>query len=518
MSWRAQTSRTLCFLTAALPFLAVAKPAARPQYGGVLRVEVHAASVAMNPRRWKAGTADYATNERLAELAFDRLVSLDNYGRFQPQLATEWSHDSAARRWQFTLRQGVKFSDGVLLTSSDVVAALQPVLPRGMQILANPTGVAIQSANPVIDLLELLASGPYFIYRSDGKGVLLGTGPFILEGMPANSQQTEKTSTDAAVTGAAQHLRFRFNPICWSGRPYLDGVDVTLGVPPLRALLDLQLGKADIGELSEDTARRAQQSNLRIWASSPLTLYALKFAAPAKSQNERTLREALSLSLDRNAMARVLLQRQAEPAPSFLPQWLSGYAFLFDMESDLERAKELRASLPATVMGAAQPLRVGLDAGNDLTKLLAERVAVNARGAAIALQIATRTATRSAGDGAGSAAKPENDAQLISWRYTSLSPRDALEGLAAAWHWEIPEDGVPADADARYAWEKRMIEEKNLLPLVAVPDFAALDLRVRNWSPSTWGDWRLGDVWLDQSEASAAPRDTRAKSPAGARP
>jgi len=85
--------------------------AARPQYGGVLRVELRASSVTLNPRRWKPGSPEYATNQRLAELIFDRLVSLDNYGRFQPQLATEWTHDSSAKRWQFTLRQGVKFSD-----------------------------------------------------------------------------------------------------------------------------------------------------------------------------------------------------------------------------------------------------------------------------------------------------------------------------------------------------------------------------------------------------------------------
>ena len=517
MSWRAQIKRVLCSSVAALSFVAVAKPVARPQYGGVLRVELRAASFTLNPRRWKAGSADYATNERLAALVFDRLVSLDNYGRFQPQLSTEWSHNSAAKRWQFTVRTGVKFSDGTPLTPADVVAALQPILPRGLQILATSSGVAIQSASPVNDLLEILASGPYFIYRSNGKGVLLGTGPFVLENTPASSQQAEKTSSDAG--GApAQHVRFRFNELCWSGRPYLDAVDVMLAVPPLRALLDLQLGKADVGELSEDTARRAQQSNLKIWASSPLTLYALKFAAPVKSQNDRTLREVLSLSIDRNAMARVLLQKQADPAPSFLPQWLSGYAFLFDMESNLERAKELRASLPATALGTAQPLRVGLDAGNDLSKLIAERVAVNARGAGIMLQIVSRTTPRGAGDGAGNAAKLESDAQLISWRYTTLSSRDALESLAAASRWEIPEDGVPTDADARYAWEKRMINEKTILPLVAVPDFAALDLRVRNWSPSAWGEWRLGDVWLDQSEPFVAPRDARAKSPAGARP
>jgi len=515
LPWPAQTKIVFYSAAAALFLVASAACAARPQYGGVLRVELRASAVTLNPRRWKAGSPEYATNQRLAELIFDRLVSLDNYGRFQPQLATDWSHDSSVKRWQFTLRQGVKFSDGTLLVPGDVVAALQPLLATVMQISATPAGVVIQSANPANDLLEQLASGSYFVDRSDEQGNLLGTGPFVLERMNASATRAEKSALDAAVP-QAQHLRFRFNELCWSGRPFVDAIDVMLGVPPLRALLDSQLGKADAAEISEDTARRAQQSTVKLWASSPLTLYAVKFAAPAKSANDRTLREALSLSLDRNAMARVLLQKQAEAAPSFLPQWLSGYAFLFDMESNLERAKELRASLPASSVGAAQPLRVSLDANSDLSKLIAERVVVNARAAGLTLQIVSRGAPRASSD--GMAAKAESEAQLVSWRYTSLSPREALESFAATSHWDIPQGGMSADADARYAWEKRMMEEKNLLPLVVVPDFAVLDSRVRNWSPSAWGEWHLADVWLDQADAGTNAHDAGAKTQAGGKP
>jgi peptide/nickel transport system substrate-binding protein len=513
----AQIRSAFCCVIVALLFVAGATCAARPQYGGVLRVELRASSITLNPRRWKPGSQEFATNERLAELIFDRLVWLDNYGRFQPQLATDWSHDSSAKRWQFTLRQGVKFSDGTLLAPGDVVAALQPLLATGMQISATPNGVTIQSPNPASDLLEQLASGSHFVYRSDEQGNLLGTGPFVLENATLNStfSRAEKSAADGVAT-QAQHLRFRFNDLCWSGRPFVDAVDVTLGVPPQRALLDLQLGKADLAELSEDTARRAQQSSVKLWTSLPLTLYAVKFPAPPKSANDRKLREALSLSLDRNAMARVLLQKQAEAASSFLPQWLSGYAFLFDMESNLERAKELRASLTASSPGAAQPLHLMLDGNNDLSKLIAERVVVNARAAGLTLQIVSRTAAHASSD--GTFAKAESEAQLVSWRYTSLSPREALDGFALSSRWEIPPGGVPADADARYAWEKHMMEEKNLLPLVSVPDFVALDSLVRNWSPSAWGDWHLADVWLDQGDPGTNLRDAGAKTQAGAKP
>jgi len=457
----------------------------------------------MNPQKWKAGAPDFASNERMAALVFDRLVALDNYGRFQPELATEWTRDAAAKRWQFVLRAGVKFSDGTLLTAADVVGALRPLLPRGLQISATPSGVAIQSASAANDLLELLSSGPYFVYKDDGAGGLLGTGPFVLESAGGSVASEDKTvAGTAGSSAAAQRLRFRFNENCWSGRPFLDAIAVSLGVPPLKALLDLQLGKADVAELSEDTARRAGQSNVKLWTSAPVTLFALKFAAPAKSENERTLREALQLSVDRNAMARVLLQKQAEPAGSFLPQWLSGYAFLFEMESNLELAKQKRGKLQANSIGAAQPLRIGLEAGNELAKLIAERVAVNARAAGLTLQVVTKVKGNASGEAMNG--KPEVDAQLVVWRYAGLSPRGELKSFASAMRWEIPEGGVPEDAVERYAWEKRMTDEMNVLPLVAVPDFAALDGRVRNWSPAPWGEWRLADVWIDAGEKAGA--------------
>ncbi len=107
-------------------------------------------------------------------------------------------------------------------------------------------------------------------------------------------------------------------------------------------------------------------------------------AAPASDQ----LREVLWLALDRDTMANVLLQREAQPADSLLPQWLSGYAFLFESSMNLQRARELRAAFPAGVPGATQPLRLRVDAPGDLFKLMGERVAVNARQANLLVQVA----------------------------------------------------------------------------------------------------------------------------------
>jgi len=144
----------------------------------MLRVELHAQAVSLDTREWKTGTTASATNEKIAALVFDRLIALDNYGRFQPQLATEWSHDAASKKWQFTLRTNAKFSDGTAFVAADVVAALQPLLPNGQQITASGNSVVIQSAVAMPDLLEELASGRFFVYRVQPDGTLVGTGPF----------------------------------------------------------------------------------------------------------------------------------------------------------------------------------------------------------------------------------------------------------------------------------------------------------------------------------------------------
>jgi ABC-type transport system substrate-binding protein len=160
-----------------------------------------ASSVSLDPREWKPGSSSSAQNEQLAVLIYDRLLALDDYGRFQPALATEWSHDAGMRNWQFKLRPGVKFSDGSPLTATDVVAALQPLLPPSLQISATENAIAIHSSRPVPDLLEQFSSGRYFVYRALPDGLLLGTGPFYL----GENSPPEPSETNPSVVEARAH-------------------------------------------------------------------------------------------------------------------------------------------------------------------------------------------------------------------------------------------------------------------------------------------------------------------------
>ncbi len=465
-----------------------AQAATQPRYGGTLRVEVHAVGVSLDPREWQVGSLDSATNEKMAELVFERLVALDNYGRFQSVLATEWSHDASSKRWRFVIRTGVKFSDGTALNAEDVVAALQPLLPAAEQISASGNVVVVQSNIAVPDLLEQLASRRYFVYRVLANGALVGTGPFVLGDAPVG------------------HLYFRANEETWSGRPFVDGIDVTLGVPPLRAMFDLQLGKADLVELAPDLVPRAKQANVRVWISDPVTLYGLRFDDAQSAASDVRLREALSLSLDRGTMANVLLQKQAEPAAALLPQWLSGYAFLFNVDTNLERAKELRRGLPANEAGGAAPLRLRVDPPGDLAKLLGERVAVNARQAAILVQVVARPVPRAGARQQPTPPDPPSGVHLFAWHYSSLSPRAELDSLFAAYNLTEPQEvnATSTDYDQLYARERRVLEDRRVLPLITQAESVGLGANVRDWMPARWGEWHLADVWLETANPAVA--------------
>ena len=240
--------------------------------------------------------------------------------------------------------------------------------------------------------------------------------------------------------------------------------------------------------------------------------------------------EAMSLSLDRQTMANVLLQKQAEPASALLPQWLSGYAFLFTMETNIDRAKEIHAPLPVKMAAGMEPLRPRVDAPGDLAKLLGERVVVNARQAAILVQVVNRAGPRGASTATTASSDPATGVHLLSWRYSSLSPTGELESMVSALNiGDSPESaGSSTDPEQLFTREKKLLNERRLLPLVALPEYIGLSQNVRDSMPARWGEWHLADVWLDlpeprpaqpgNSNATATPVAQSAAASPGAKP
>ena len=256
------------------------------------------------------------------------------------------------------------------------------------------------------------------------------------------------------------------------GRPFLDSVEILMGRPLRDQASDLDLGKADVVELGPNELRR-QPAGRRIWTSSPVRVLALVFAAHFE---DARVREALALAVDRSAIRTVLLQRQGEISGALLPQWLSGYAFLFAPTTDLGRARQLATGARAINLSVSDPA----------ARAIAERIALNARDAELAVSVTLQTANA--------------DVALVELRIASADPGKALAKLAADLGLPISPRDLPANAspEQTYAAERALLEGFRVIPLIHLPDVYGVGPRIRGGPGITpLGEWRFENLWLE---------------------
>jgi peptide/nickel transport system substrate-binding protein len=258
------------------------------------------------------------------------------------------------------------------------------------------------------------------------------------------------------------------------GRPFLDAVDVGMGRSLREQAIDLELGKADLVEMGPGESRR-QSANRRIWSSSPVRIVALVFGTRV---TDSRIREALSLAVDRNAILNVLLQRQGVISGALLPEWLSGYAFVFPAAADIGRARALAGAAPSSARVFT------LAASNATLRPIADRIALNARDAGLAVSVI----------GQADAA----DARLVEVRIISKDASAALAAVAAALG--LPAPGRTDSPEALYNVESTMLEGFRVVPLFHLPDVYGVGPRVHGGPGiSPLGEWRFENLWVESS-------------------
>jgi len=450
--------------------------ARRPRYGGALRAEVGAAVVSIDPA-FPADTTDQTTlREKLLALVCDRLVTLDEHGQPKPALATSWQAAPGNKLWSFRLRSNVIAQDRAPLTADDIVPILEAANPHWrFGAAANPDGsttlnIEVPGANP--SLPTELAMPRNFVFRRGRSGAVVGTGPFQVTAWQAG-RQAEFKAFDAA----------------WQGRPFVDSIELKMGLPARDRLINLETGKVDFVDVPPEDARRAADRGARILASLPDELLALEFARGPRAAEDPAHRHALAVSVERVALVNFVLQKQGELAWAPLPQWCTGTAILLTGHPpDPAQIKQLAAQFQN-----APALLLGYDGANALEKAVAERIAVNAREAGIRV-------TAQAASGAGEAF----DVRLVRRKMISPIPRIALIELLRAWApledadvVPLPDPAAPEDI---YARESAAIENDRVIPLVYLPETFGLSARVRDWKsplPASGDGWPLAQVWLE---------------------
>src|SRR2546423_8518685 len=113
--------QVLAGATAAAVAVAGSAPRVHAQKkGGTLRFVPHAELRVLDPL---ATTTQVTRNHAL--MVYDTLFGTDANLAIKPQMVETFAHDVHARRWSFTLRDGLRFHDGRPVTAEDVVESIR---------------------------------------------------------------------------------------------------------------------------------------------------------------------------------------------------------------------------------------------------------------------------------------------------------------------------------------------------------------------------------------------------------
>lgn len=472
-------SRSAAASSLVLTLLLAGHASSRPRYGGTVHVLLHDRVNSIDP----VADEDYpAARDRIASLVFETLTAMDQRGQVHPLLASSWSSDSTKKIWQFRLRLA-NFHDGSPVTAADVVSALSNNPFRWKITAADRQTVSIESATPVPFMPQVLAQTRFAIVKRNGDGSLAGTGRF-----KATQWQPGERATLAA------------NEDYWGGRPYPDAIDFQMGTSLRDQILQRQLGPASLAEVPLDQVRALEQSNQNLSISQPSDLLAVVFIQPdivgsgsARKPVDPRVREVFAYAINRSAISNVILQKRGTPATGLLPQWLTGYEFLLPSRDNPDHARELRADTAALVI--IPPISLAYDYADPAAKLVAERIAVDAREVGLNVQPYGESHLYK-----NSRSAVHADAVLLRLPLSSTNPTAALSELFEKL--DSPEQAITSALSASrpeelFDIEQKALQDFRIVPIAHVPEAIWLSNTIHNWQQLPTGTWNLDQLWVE---------------------
>ena len=242
------------------------------------------------------------TNLTLAPLLYEGLFAVDGAGVAQGLLCAEYTVDETFQNWRFTLKEGVRFSDGTALTAAEVVSSLQlsqtagsaySTRLAGAMVFADREQVCIRLAAPRSGLPALLD----IPIVSGGGQRPAGTGPY-------------------ALVEQENGLRLALRPD-WHGTATLPLEQI--GLRPLQEYGDL-MAAFDAGNISLiDTDLTAANTlgfsggyEAKDYVTSQMVYLGMNLRSGAL--REQALRTAVAMAVDRETICQVELARHAVAA------------------------------------------------------------------------------------------------------------------------------------------------------------------------------------------------------------
>jgi len=170
----------------------------------VLRFIPHSNLPAIDP----VATTGYVVRNH-GYLVYDTLFATDENFKIQPQMVDKWTTSADGLRWEFTLRDGMKFHDGTPVKGADAAASIRRWSARDS--FGQTLAASVDSYEVVNDLTFAIKLKSPFPLMIDALGKLSSQVPFIMPERIANTDPATPI-TDATGSGPFRFVRDQWVP------------------------------------------------------------------------------------------------------------------------------------------------------------------------------------------------------------------------------------------------------------------------------------------------------------------
>jgi peptide/nickel transport system substrate-binding protein len=320
---------------------------------GTLVVALRQEPIALNPLLLE-GLPAFS----VCELFYSYLTNYDANGNVIPDLAT-YTVGPDNRTITYHLRHGVRWQDGVPLTSHDVVFSYQAVMnpannleqrygfDRVASVTApDPYTVVVRTKVPFSPIIG-------WFFGGDNNYTILPAH------LLASYKNLNNVSFNAAPVGSGPYRLERWdhgnrllltaNPMYYAGKPAIDQLVLPFITDVSTTINELQSGELDAAFML-DASRIAELRaipNRRVVVTPVPWFYALAFNLEDPIGSDRTVREAFALAIDRRSLTRKITQGvyDADTGPRGLFTWA------FDPHADTMAYDPARAAALLTQDG-----------------------------------------------------------------------------------------------------------------------------------------------------------------------
>ena len=303
--------------------------------GGSAGAPVHGGNLVFaavkDPESMNATTVFDNNSIWIFEQIFEQLYTVTNNGKgVMPWLATSYKVSSDKKAYTFTLRPGVKFSNGKPMTSADVKFSIDQNTKAAAGWGFINTAIKSVSA-PAPETVVVHLKYPWAPLLADLSIFANGIVPKNYGGETEAQFYTHPIGTGPfkwAYWHKGSALKLVKNPYYWQpGKPYLNSVTWTDVPNQNTRQLQLKGGQAQVDQTpawsTVASLKATQGVNMHLFNSTQ-TNY-LAFNELRKPFQDAHVRRAISLAINRNALVKAVLFGNGKPANSLFPPQVPFY-------------------------------------------------------------------------------------------------------------------------------------------------------------------------------------------------